>query len=137
MRVVLDTNILLSALIRRGSLPDQVVRAWLGNRFTLLTHEIQIAELRAASRRERMRTKIRPADAGKLVNQMRDWAEMLDRLPHVRRSADALDDYLLAACEAGNADYLVTGDKADLLALRTHRRTTILTARTFLDRLGQ
>ena len=61
----------------------------------------------------------------------------MERLPSVRRSADPLDDFLLALCEAGEADYLVTGDKAGLLALGTHGGTTILTARAFLDRLGR
>lgn len=62
---------------------------------------------------------------------------MIDRLPLVRRSADTFDDFLLALCEVGRADYLVTGDKAGLLALGTHGGTTILTARAFLDRLGR
>ena len=62
---------------------------------------------------------------------------MIDRLPLVRRSADAADDFLLALCEAGRADYLVTGDKTGLLVLGTHGRTTILTAREFLHLLGR
>jgi uncharacterized protein len=54
-------------------------------------------------------------------------------LPTIRRSEDPADDFLLAMCEAGQADYLVTGDKSDLLALRPHDRTAILTARAFRD----
>jgi hypothetical protein len=42
------------------------------------------------------------------------------------------DDFLLALTEAGKADYLVTGDKAGLLPLRTHRGTRIVTARVFV-----
>ena len=61
----------------------------------------------------------------------------IDWLPRVRRSADPADDFLLALCEAGRADYLVTGDKTGLLVLGTHGGTTILTAREFLDRLGR
>lgn len=106
MRVILDTNLLLSALIPRGGVPDLLVQAWFKDRFVLLTHEIQIAELRVASRRELVRTRIRPTEAGKLVNQIRDKAEFIDRLPNVHRSTDPLDDYLLALCEAGRADIL-------------------------------
>lgn len=136
MRAVVDTNILLSALIRPGGLPDLVVRAWLGNRFVLVTHEIQIDELRIASGRIQLRSRIRRAEAGLLVNQMREKAEFVRRLPRVSRSVDPLDDYLLALSDAGQADYLVTGDKAGLLDLGTHETTQIMTARRFLDRLG-
>lgn len=137
MRAILDTNLLLSALIRPSSVPELVLQAWLKDRFTLVTHDIQLMELRVASRRERVGTRIRRAEAGMLVNQIRDRAEFMERLPSVRRPADPLDDYLLALCEAGDADDLVTGDKAGLLALGTHGGTTIVTARAFLDLLGR
>jgi hypothetical protein len=55
------------------------------------------------------------------------------RLPATRRSDDPADDFLLAMAESGRADYLVTGDKAGLLASGRHHGTTILTARAFLD----
>jgi hypothetical protein len=45
---------------------------------------------------------------------------------------DPHDDYLLATAQAGAADYLVTGGKRDLLALRLHEGTRIVTVRDFL-----
>ncbi len=137
MRVILDTNLLLSALMRRNSVPARLLQAWLVDRFTLLTHEIQLDEFRDTSRRNHLRTRILRAEAGRLVNRVRKRADIIGRLPNVHRSSDPKDDFLLALCEAGHADYLVTGDKADLLVLGTHGRTTILTARAFLDRLGR
>ena len=137
MRVVIDTNILVSALIQSNSAPGAVVDAWFEDRFTLVTHAFQLDELREVSRRPHVRARFRRSQAGRLVNDLRADAEMIERLPHVRRSADPADDFLLALCEAGRADYLVTGDKTGLLALGTHGGTTILTARAFLDRLGR
>jgi uncharacterized protein len=136
LRVIVDTNLLLNALIRQRSVPARLVQAWLDDRFTLLTHEIQLDEFRDTSRRSRLRARIIRGEAGKLVNRIRKKADIIDRLPNVHRSADPKDDFLLALCEAGDADYLVTGDKAGLLALGTHGGTTILRARAFLDRLG-
>ena len=49
----------------------------------------------------------------------------------MNRSPDPTDDFLLALCEAGNADYLVTGDKSGLLALDRNRTTRIVSARDF------
>jgi hypothetical protein len=53
---------------------------------------------------------------------------MPDALPSVERSRDPRDDFLLALCDVGQADWLVTGDKDDLLSLRRHGRTHIVTA---------
>lgn len=137
MRVVIDTNILLSALLRRDSLPDAVLRAWAQDRFTLLTHVLQLEELRDVTRRPHVRGRFRRSEAGRLINDLRAEAEMINWLPQVRRSAEPADDFLLALCEAGRVDYLVTGDKAGLLVLGAHGGTTILTARAFLGRLGR
>jgi len=133
MRVILDTNILISALIRRDSVPDRIVQAWLGGRFDVITHERQLDELRTVTRRPELRGLLRPAEAGRVINQLRDYAEILGRLPRTHRSADPADDFLLAMCESGSADYLVTGDKPGLLQLETHGRTAIVTARFFVD----
>ena len=135
MRVILDTNVLLSALIRRDSVPGRVLEAWFDDRFVLITHELQLEELRVVTRRQQIRALIRPSEAGRLVNQLRANAELVTRLPRTRRSNDPADDFLLALSEAGCADHLVTGDKVGLLRLGNHNDTLILTARAFLDRL--
>src|SRR5712691_1398200 len=129
MRVVLDTNILLSALIRRDSVPGRILEAWFDDHFVLLTPGLQLEELRTVTRRPQIRSLIRPAEAGRLVNQIRANAEFLTQLPRIARSDDPADDFLLAMCDGGHADYLVTGDKAGLLNLAPHRGTAILTAR--------
>ncbi len=67
----------------------------------------------------------------RLVNQIKKLAEQVLSLPSVARSTDPFDDYLLALSEAGQADYLVTGDKSGLLVLKTHGSTRILSAREF------
>jgi uncharacterized protein len=136
MRVILDANVLLSALITREGVPGQIVDAWTANAFVLLTHERQIEEIRRVTRRPRTRALLRAAEAGRLVNQLRDDAEFLGLLPATQRSADPADDFLLAMCEAGGADYLVTGDKAGLLELGSHGATAIVTARRFLELIG-
>lgn len=70
-----------------------------------------------------------------MVNDLRRLAVMIDTLPSVSRSSDPADDYLLALCEAARADYLVTGDKSHLLALKSHRGTRIVSARTLANKL--
>jgi predicted nucleic acid-binding protein len=44
---------------------------------------------------------------------------------------------LLGLAQAGAADWLVTGDKRDLLGLRSYGRARIVTVRTFLSAIGR
>jgi len=136
MRVILDTNILLSGLISPRGTPAGLIDAWLDGRFTLVSHALQLEELREVTRRDKIRRLIRPAEAGRLVNQISRIAEMPDRLPSIARSRDPRDDFLLALSEGALADWLVTGDKDDLLALAKHGATRIVTAASLAEELG-
>jgi len=49
----------------------------------------------------------------------------------VSGSPDPTDDFLLAMSQSAKADYLVTGDKSGLLALKKHGQTQIVTATAF------
>lgn len=136
MRAILDTNILISALLRPSSIPATLVDAWLERRFVLISHSLQMDEFRAVTRRPRIQVRIRRGDAGRLANQLLRVAEQPTSLPFVERSADPCDDFLLALCEAGRADWLVTGDRDDLLVLGRHGPTRIVTANYFAVELG-
>lgn len=136
MRVILDTNILLSGLISSAGWPATLIEAWLDRRFTLVSHEIQLAELRDVGRRDKIRALVKPSELGRMINQLRLLASMPDALPRVQRSPDPRDDFLLALCEAGPADWLITGDKNDLLALGRHKGARIATAADFAGVVG-
>jgi putative PIN family toxin of toxin-antitoxin system len=131
MRVVLDTNILISALMIQMGHPAAIYRAWQEGNFTLLTCAEQLAELRATLQKPKIVERIKPYKAGRLVNEMKELAEDVGALPRVQRSPDPTDDFLLALSEAGKADYLVTGDKGGLLALASHKAARIVSAREF------
>jgi uncharacterized protein len=135
MRVVLDTNVLLSALISPSGTPSRIVDAWFSGQFTLVSHALQLEELRDTSRRESIRRLISAVAAGHLINEIRGYAAVPAKLPRVQRSPDVDDDFLLALCQAGKADWLVTGDKADLLLLRSHGATRIGTVAEFAQAL--
>jgi putative PIN family toxin of toxin-antitoxin system len=136
VRVVLDTNVLVSTLISAAGNPARIVEAWTAGQFVLVSHAIQLEELRDVTRRTKFRGIISSAAAGRLVNDVSKLADMPEKLPAVQRSPDPRDDFLLALCEAGNADWLVTGDKADLLALQRHGQTRIGSAAEFAKALN-
>ena len=131
MRVVLDINILISALISPAGDPAVIYNAWEGGKFTLLTCAEHLDELRATLQKPKVSKLLKPHNAGHMVNQIKHLAEEIGSLPRVERSPDPDDDFLLGLSEAGKADYLVTGDKTGLLSLHRHKATRIVSANEF------
>ncbi len=70
-----------------------------------------------------------------MINGLRYQALVLTDLPVLDISPDPDDDPVLAMAVAGEADFLVSGDKRDLLALKTIAKTRIVTARNLLKEL--
>lgn|SRR5487761_2014041 len=128
MRVVLDTNILISGLMSPTGTPGRLIDAWLKDRYTLVSSEEQLSEFRRASRYDQVAKFITQSNAGTLVNAVRALSIMVERLPVVNLSPDPHDDFLLAIAQAGKAHYLVSGDKSGLLALGKMGNTKIATA---------
>jgi putative PIN family toxin of toxin-antitoxin system len=136
MRIILDTNIIVSGLISEHGAPAQLLNAWTDKVFHLVTSATQLTEIQSVTHRPSVRPLITPAHAGRFINDLHRFATVLDRLPLVERSRDPNDNYLLAMAEAGGAEYLVTGDKRDVLSLERHGNTRILTAKAMVALLG-
>ena len=132
MRVVLDTGTLIAALITKDTPPDRIYQAWRKRRFELVTSQWQLDEFRRVSRYPKLRKYLKPIEAGNLVNGLRHQARFLEELPDVDLSEDPDDNPLLAMAIAGEVDYLVSGDKRDVLALKKVGTVSIVTARRFL-----
>ncbi len=132
MRLVVDTNVLISALLAGTSLPAQLIVRWRDGRFDLLTTPEQLDELMRVTRYPKLRERLNPALAGRLVNDLRAIAVTVENLPVVDVSADPHDNNLLAIAVAGSADFLVTGDKCDLLGIAVYKGPKIITVRDFL-----
>lgn len=131
MRVVLDTNVLLSALISPHGAPDAIYRAWRAAKFEVVTSLTQLDELRRASRYPKFQSILQPHLVGAMVNNLQR-AIVLDRLSADVEADDPNDAFLLAMAIAGDTDYLVTGDhRAGLLQKGHVGRTRIITPTAF------
>jgi hypothetical protein len=64
VRGILDTNLLVSALISPSGVPDKLYRAWRDGRFTLVSSAQQLEEFKRVTRYPTVRKFIRPAGAG-------------------------------------------------------------------------
>ena len=136
MRVVLDTNILIGALITRGTPPDRLYQAWLRAEIELVTSTAQMAEMVDVLARPRMQKFIDADEAAAIVENIGTRAVIVDRPPVVQLSPDPKDNPILAAAVAGKADLIVSGDKKHMLALRDVEGIPVVSARDALGRIG-
>jgi uncharacterized protein len=116
LRVVLDVNVLVSALLSGSGAPGRLIALWLEGAFELVVSEELLAELGRALAYPKLREHISREDAADFIALLRSTASILadaERPDHISR--DPGDDYLLAVAKA-SASVLVSGDR-DLLLL--------------------
>lgn len=70
MRVVLDTNILFSALISPHGAPDAIYQAWRAARFEVVTSRAQLDEIHRASRYPKLQAILQLANVGAMINNL-------------------------------------------------------------------
>ncbi|MEI2415559.1 putative toxin-antitoxin system toxin component, PIN family [Orrella sp. JC864] len=134
MRVILDTNVLLGALVSPHGPPDAIYRAWRAGRFELATSAPQLEELRRASRYPKLRRILPAHRIGTMLNNMQRAVvlQTLAPLPEGLQAHEPDDAFLLAMGLAAEADYLVTGDhRAGQLRLGSVGTSRILTPTEF------
>jgi putative PIN family toxin of toxin-antitoxin system len=136
MRLILDTNVLLSGLLSPLGAPAKLLDAWERKAFTLVAGEALIAEFRDVAGRPFFRARLRSSAAELLAAGLRDFSFFCqDPLPDPI-APDPKDSYLLALAEASQAEFLVTGDK-ELLSLKQHKSTTIVTPAAMIELLKE
>ncbi|MBW7902682.1 MAG: putative toxin-antitoxin system toxin component, PIN family [Rhodocyclaceae bacterium] len=121
LRVVLDTNVLLSGIAFPGSVPGKILSAWRLGSLDVVLSEFIIEELRRVLPRLVHRHGLTSAEIDDLLDILSIQAEILaPHAPDEQLLRDMNDlpvlGTLLAAIQSGSVDYLITGDK-DLLVL--------------------
>ncbi len=134
-RVVVDPGVFVSALIAPKGTPAQLLDLLLEQRFELVVSPRLLAELTGVLLRDRFRRYVTAAEVRELVADLAAVATVIRDPPDpVAITRDPHDDYLVALAVAAQADALVSGDR-DLTDLQDSP-VSVLTPRTFLDRLG-
>lgn len=120
--VLIDTNLLISAIIKKGNTtPHKLLTSWREHEYYLVISDELIDEVENVLRRDRIYKKynISTEEIEEFMLELRNSTVFvvplsLDNLSI--HSRDKKDDKLLACALAGNCDYLITGDE-DLLIL--------------------
>lgn len=136
MRIVLDTNVVMSALLWRGP-PYRLLEAIRQRtRLQIYSSPVLLEELTDVFTRPAATKQL--AAIGKTAREvLADLLEAIElvepvELPRIVRDPD--DDHVLACALAARADLIVSGDK-DLLVLNAYQNIPIVTAAEALRRL--
>lgn len=136
MRVVVDTGVLVSALIRpRGTVGD-ILHALRDGRFTAIYSTPMMLEVTEVLSRQKIQAKyhIQPDDIAALINLVRLRGELVIPKQSITACRDPKDNKFLEAALAGGADAIVTGDD-DLLVMKPFEGVDILRPVELLQRL--
>ncbi len=130
MRIVLDTNVLMSAVFFSG-IPGQIIEAWKAGRLTVVVSPDILEEYRTVA--EILGRQYGIQEAGELRSFLAVAAELIEApaLP-AAVSRDSDDDKFLACALFGRAAAVVSGDD-DLLSLGSWQGIKMLSPREFVD----
>ncbi len=133
MKLVLDTNILVSALLTKNTPPDQLYQQWVSGRFDLVSSDWQLDELKRVLGYKKLRPFILKSEASLLIENLDSIAFMVSDLVPIQVSPDPTDNWIISTAIAGEANMIVSGDKSDLLALGSVKGIEIVNPRNALN----
>lgn len=137
MRIVIDTNLLVSGVVSQG-LPRRLVDGALAGTFELCTSEVLLAELLGVLSRDKFAPRLVQAKMSPqgFVDDLRKVAVIVSptAVPRVIEH-DADDDHVLAAALAGSADLIASGDKRHVLSLGSYQGIPIVSGREAFERI--
>ena len=133
MRVVLDTNVLISAILVPGSNPDKVMQL-ARNKFIQIISSPEILE----ELEHTLRKKIKYPE-----RQIKDFMIWVNNLVKVispvhtvsKVCAKETDHRIIECALSGGARYIISGDKKHLLCLKKYKDIEIISPAEFLERV--
>lgn len=112
IRVILDTNVLVSGLLAAAGNPAKILLAWQEGAFEVVVSARLLEELMEVLARPKIARRIGPDDAREFVAKLRRMAIEVDDPPAQRGLApDPGDDFIVAVARAASCSVIVTGDR--------------------------
>ena len=139
MRIVVDTNVLVSAFVSATSSPARILDLWRAGDLEIVTSQAALDELQRVLLYPRIRTRLRYSNdqIDQFVALLRKHALYLAEVPPLTGIApDPDDDKFLALAQAGGAQWIVSGD-SHLLSLGAYSGIPISSPAAFLASLDQ
>ena len=129
IRVVIDTNVVVSALLRSGGLPEAIFNLAIGGDIQRFVSDPILAEYEDVVRRPRLA--IDSAKADDALRRIRTAALLVRPSSTVTAASDPDDNVFLECAQAADAAYLVTGNARDFP--ERWLTTRVVSPRQFID----
>ncbi|MEO6684711.1 MAG: putative toxin-antitoxin system toxin component, PIN family [Dyadobacter sp.] len=131
-KIVIDTNLYVSALINSNSRKrlDVITENY---SFEILLDISLLKELHEVCSRPKFSRYVSTEQTQLFLEIINERSTLIETTSVFKFSPDPKDDFLLALCHDGKADYLLTGNKIDLLDLKQFGKTSILSLTDFLN----
>jgi putative PIN family toxin of toxin-antitoxin system len=130
LRVVLDTNVLVSAIISDGK-SRELLRRGIAKQFSIVTSDSLLKELVIVLRRPKFKTS--EDEVHRIILALMRTAEVVSVKSKLRAvKEDPKDDMVIETAYDGSIDMIVTGD-SHFLALENFRGIKITTVEKMLD----
>lgn len=130
MRVVIDTNVLISAIFWTGN-PKQLLNKVRRREVAFLTSEILLDELKEILVRKDKPFRLSAEEAGQIVTAIRGLAEIVQTQSRVTVCQDEMDNRVIECAIDGGAECIISGD-LHLLGLKSFKGVKIMTVSGFL-----
>ncbi len=133
MRLVIDTNVLISAILSPDSVAARVLN-WGENNASILYSTATLTELLSVLGRSKFSKYIDPEDIDGLARRIKTTWFFVEIIQQIKLCRDAQDDKFIELALNGDASHLITGDN-DLLVLHPIQNISIINPRTFWDEI--
>lgn len=130
-KLVIDTNIFVSALLFKNSLPFKVVK-WAETDGIILFSDATFAELQEVLSRKKFDKYITSEERKLFLIKLISFTQKIIIERNITACRDEKDNKFLEVAVNGKADFIVTGDR-DLLVLNPFENIMIITPDNFLN----
>ena len=134
-KVVLDTNIFVSSLIKKDSVPARLIQLWRENAFLIIISEQMLDEMRKVFQYPHIKNKykLKDEDINAVITTIEKDAIVLTDVLELNVIKEDPDDNKVLACALEvRADYIISGDK-HLLTLKKYENIPIVKVKEYLN----
>ena len=131
VKAVVDTNVFISGLLNKGGIPRKIFLAFKEGKFSLFISQSILTEILMTLNKPEIAPLVTIEDRKELLIFLENFAKFVTPKEEVSVCRDPYDNVIIECAVAGNADFIVTGDK-DLLIHKSFRGIFIIPPHKFL-----
>jgi uncharacterized protein len=137
VKIVLDTNILISAVITQGSTIQAVLDVCRTGKVTLVLSKPLLREIGRVLHKPKILKRHCMSDKqiSQYIEDLATFAEVVPGTAFVEISKDPTDNMFFACAIEASANYIVSGDKGHILSIPSYQGVETISATNFVEKI--